>query len=275
MYNIRSTYKKEQKVAGSKKSGAGTSEIYSPKPWFYPLLAFLNEQEEPRFSRSNIIDDNIPEEELIDETQPPPAAATGSETLPATETTSGAQPATASTSGTLPATDSTSELNASSSVVPPSNSKAKRPGKRNAVTSNDNLTADVLRSVQNHFKKPVHNNDGFDIFGTNVAAKLRDLKKQQRILAEKLINETLFEAEMENLTTFYRVMDLANVRFDYNTPSPSTIIHTPSPITYTPSPVHFDTISNSQDNQPMLTNTHISIPDSAATNLPNFDINTN
>ncbi|KAG5871909.1 hypothetical protein JTB14_025001 [Gonioctena quinquepunctata] len=86
-----STYKKEQKkVAGSKKSGAGTSEIYSPKLWYYPLLAFLNEPEEPRSSRSNIIDDNIPEEELIDETQPPPAADTGSETLPATETTSGA-----------------------------------------------------------------------------------------------------------------------------------------------------------------------------------------
>ncbi|KAG5895827.1 hypothetical protein JTB14_028531 [Gonioctena quinquepunctata] len=128
--NIKSTYKKEQKKVAGSKSGAGTSEIYSPKLWYYPLLAFLNEQEEPRSSRSNIIDDNIPEEELIDETQPPPAAYTGSETLPATETTSGSQPATASTSGTLPARDSTSELNASSSVVPPSNSKAKRPQKQ-------------------------------------------------------------------------------------------------------------------------------------------------
>ncbi|KAG5863812.1 hypothetical protein JTB14_009367 [Gonioctena quinquepunctata] len=36
--NIRYTYKKEQeKVAGSKKSGAGTSEIYSPKLWYYPV----------------------------------------------------------------------------------------------------------------------------------------------------------------------------------------------------------------------------------------------
>ncbi|KAG5884837.1 hypothetical protein JTB14_004255 [Gonioctena quinquepunctata] len=170
------------------------------------MLAFSNEQGEPRSSRSNIIDDNRPEEELMDRTQPPSAADTGS------ETTSEAQLATASTSGTLPATDSASELNASSSVVPPSNSKAKWPGKRNADTSNDNLTADVLRSVQNHFKKPVHNNDRFDIFGTNVAAKLRDLTEQQRIFAEKLIVETSFEAEMENLTTFYRVMDPPNVR---------------------------------------------------------------
>lgn len=37
----------------------------------------------------------------------------------------------------------------------------------------------------------------FDIFGINVAEKPKDLTKQQSILAEKLITETLFEEQME------------------------------------------------------------------------------
>lgn len=40
--NIRSTYKKERKkVADSKKSGAGATEIYSPKLWYYQLPAVI------------------------------------------------------------------------------------------------------------------------------------------------------------------------------------------------------------------------------------------
>lgn len=41
--------------------------------------------------------------------------------------------------------------------------------------------------------------DQFDIVGRNVATKLRALPKRQRIIAEKLINETLFEAELGTL----------------------------------------------------------------------------
>jgi hypothetical protein len=40
----------------------------------------------------------------------------------------------------------------------------------------------------------------FYITGTNVAAKLSTLPREQRIFAEKLINDVLFEAEPCNLT---------------------------------------------------------------------------
>lgn len=38
--------------------------------------------------------------------------------------------------------------------------------------------------------------DEFDVFGRNVAAKLRKLAVQHRIYAEKKINDALFDAEM-------------------------------------------------------------------------------
>lgn len=42
--------------------------------------------------------------------------------------------------------------------------------------------------------------DEFDIVGKNVAAKLRQLPPTQRIFAERLINEVLFEAQLGTLT---------------------------------------------------------------------------
>lgn len=41
--------------------------------------------------------------------------------------------------------------------------------------------------------------DEFDAIGRNVAAKLRNMKMDQRIIAEKLLNDILFEAQLGNL----------------------------------------------------------------------------
>lgn len=43
--------------------------------------------------------------------------------------------------------------------------------------------------------------DRYDIIGKGFAVRLRELEKGQRIMAEKIINDVLFEAEMGNLTT--------------------------------------------------------------------------
>jgi len=40
----------------------------------------------------------------------------------------------------------------------------------------------------------------FEITGKNVASKLRILTKEQRIIAEKLINDVLYEAQLGILT---------------------------------------------------------------------------
>lgn len=73
--------------------------------------------------------------------------------------------------------------------------------------SKNDLANDVLVSVGEHFKKPREpkQEDRFDIFGKNVASKLREVEnnnKLQRILAEKQINDVLFDAEMGNLTSY-------------------------------------------------------------------------
>lgn len=56
----------------------------------------------------------------------------------------------------------------------------------------------------NDFLKIPHNNsivmeDEFDAIGRNVAAKLRNMRLDQRIIAEKLLSDILFEAQLGNL----------------------------------------------------------------------------
>ncbi|CAJ0968718.1 unnamed protein product [Ranitomeya imitator] len=46
---LRTVFKKEvNKVENSKKSGAGTEEVYVPRLWYYDLMAFTRDQEIPR-----------------------------------------------------------------------------------------------------------------------------------------------------------------------------------------------------------------------------------
>lgn len=53
----------------------------------------------------------------------------------------------------------------------------------------------------NNFKGLARKDEYFNVFSKNVTIKLRDLPKQQRLIAEKIINETLFEVEMDNLNS--------------------------------------------------------------------------
>jgi hypothetical protein len=48
--------------------------------------------------------------------------------------------------------------------------------------------------------------DRFQITGNNVASKLRILNNEQRIIAEKLINVVLYEAELGSLTRNSRLI---------------------------------------------------------------------
>jgi hypothetical protein len=48
--------------------------------------------------------------------------------------------------------------------------------------------------------------DMFNITGKNVASKLRILTKEQRIIAEKLINDVLYEAQLGTLTRNSRLI---------------------------------------------------------------------
>lgn len=58
-----------------------------------------------------------------------------------------------------------------------------------------------MLSVTKHFKQPKILEDCYDVFGKNVIMRLHDLLNNQRIIAQKLISDVLFAAEMGTLTT--------------------------------------------------------------------------
>ncbi|RVE40880.1 hypothetical protein evm_014469 [Chilo suppressalis] len=176
-------------------SSSGTDDIYEPKLCYYSLLRFLDEQNTPLQSRSN----------LDDEIKSPESVSSAGDNLSVHESAGqevqsdeGSNASAQHNHDATPTTEATSSLSLSSSR------------KRNSEAA---LTKDVLISVRDHFKRPAPSppppmrpDDRFDIFGKAVAFKLRDLNKTQRILAEKIINETLAAAELGGLTTSHTVM---------------------------------------------------------------------
>lgn len=61
---------------------------------------------------------------------------------------------------------------------------------------------EVLSTVIQKLNK---DDDQFDIIGKNVAFKLRSLSTEKSIVAEKLINDILFEANVANITNYTKI----------------------------------------------------------------------
>lgn len=69
--------------------------------------------------------------------------------------------------------------------------------KKRSVDPTDALLTTINEQLQ--AKSSLPQRDRFTIFGEQVAIKLRSVSDNQRIMAEKLINDVLFEAELANL----------------------------------------------------------------------------
>ncbi|EFN84099.1 Protein stand still [Harpegnathos saltator] len=65
-------------------------------------------------------------------------------------------------------------------------------------------TVEEQEPVTDQMRVTTHNSfvmeDEYDAIGRNVAAKLRNMRMDQRIIAEKLLNDILFEAQLGNLS---------------------------------------------------------------------------
>lgn len=95
-----------------------------------------------------------------------------------------------------------------------SNNNSSRPPKPCKTKRKDeSLANEVLESVRDHFKRPrpIVTEDRCDIIGKNVAMKLRALDAKQIIVAEKLINDLLFEAEIGNLTPEHAYINMRDI----------------------------------------------------------------
>ncbi|RVE39903.1 hypothetical protein evm_015447 [Chilo suppressalis] len=182
--SLRTAYQKERKkVEESKRSGAGADAVYVPKLWYYKELSFINDQNVARTSVSNV-DEN---EESADEEQ-----QIEQQHL---DIDNNSQP--------NEILIQPNEESDNDGFVAGNSARRPKPKRKNE----DNLVNSVLQSVNDHFQRPrdeVRKEDRHDIYCKSIASKLRDLPRQQRMLAEKLMNDVLFEAEWGNLTLDYK-----------------------------------------------------------------------
>ncbi|VVC98980.1 unnamed protein product [Leptidea sinapis] len=137
-------------------------------------------------------------------------------------------------SSKLPTSTSTqSPLPPSASISPVQIKKKKK----------EDLQHDLMTLARDHYKKPENE---YQVMARNWAFKLERMSGEQRRLAEKFINEILFEGEEGNLHRHSVVINPSQPALAWNTPSP--IPYTPSPISHTSSEQSY--LSNTE--QPVM-----------------------
>lgn len=104
-----------------------------------------------------------------------------------------------------------------------------RPGSNKRKKTNDDLTSEVLTTMRDHFKRPTEQHDRYDLIGRTIALRLKSLDKRVALVAEKKINDILFEAEMGYLST--------PTMYPYASSRSQSPISTPCP-TPSPSPTY-------------------------------------
>ncbi|XP_021701701.1 uncharacterized protein LOC5576860 isoform X2 [Aedes aegypti] len=180
--NMRSNYRKEKRKV---QTCLANGQRFVPTLWYYPLMGFLDGQDESGNSDSEGIDIECVKVQIPDSPEPHSEDADEAYSLATTTELSNSEliipiddfPTKEDTAGTI---DLTNE----------------RKRKHEGATASD----------QNHFRTTVNNGeDRHDAFGRSIAFKLRALSDEQRIYAEKLIIDALHEAELGNLNKYCRL----------------------------------------------------------------------
>uniref|UniRef100_A0A182X0A5 MADF domain-containing protein n=1 Tax=Anopheles quadriannulatus TaxID=34691 RepID=A0A182X0A5_ANOQN len=192
---LRTCYRRELgKISKSIQSGASEENVYQPTLWYFDLFTFLDEGKgqdgelpydgcdtsaAAHDSAVEEIVEHIEIEYIDDETH--------------------------QDSNDYDSTGEEERLLSpcsmdSSNVAEPSSGKRKYSSIDQGVD-----TRASYGSASNNVPFTSKREDAFDIFGKHVAYKLRSLNKQQSILAQKLINDVLFEGEMETLNRHCKI----------------------------------------------------------------------
>ncbi|KAJ8953479.1 hypothetical protein NQ318_023600, partial [Aromia moschata] len=197
--SLRSVYRKElAKVNKSIRSGSGEDEIYKPSLWYFDLLHFLNDQETPRQSR-NTMDEN--EESAVDE---PPEQVEEDVHESSADGGRSETPATSLSEASTPH---------SSNILSRNTSRSHSSTRKRKGVPNDDGTTDIMKLVGNKLES-LQAEDAFQVFGKHVANKLRDVPSSQNAIAQKLISDVLFEAELGTLTRNFQIVDMTSQRQD-------------------------------------------------------------
>ena len=115
----------------------------------------------------------------------------------------------------LPSSDSSPAINDANQFDPLACNAEYSPKPKSKKRKLD-VREELLSLIKDHFKERAKKpeEDRFDILGKYLALRLRNLGKVQRVLAEKMLNEVLCEAELGALTTDHKVVATSNlVRF--------------------------------------------------------------
>ncbi|KAG8316695.1 hypothetical protein J6590_044483 [Homalodisca vitripennis] len=111
------------------------------------------------------------------------------------------------TTSSLP-TSGDDRASASSRSVTPAPNVPRQKRKKNLTT-----TDEVLQLAGQQLKA-IRPDDEFDAFGKYIAHKLRSLKGNQSVFARKLMNDVIYEGELETLTKDYKVMISPSQQFN-------------------------------------------------------------
>lgn len=76
---------------------------------------------------------------------------------------------------------------------------------------NDDGTNEVMTLVGKKLES-LQTEDAFQVFGKHVGNKLRNVNSQQNAIAQKLISDILFEAELGTLTRHFQLVDMTSQR---------------------------------------------------------------
>ncbi|KAK7025487.1 hypothetical protein SK128_017606 [Halocaridina rubra] len=193
--NLRTAYRKElRKVTSSIAMGCAPDEVYVPRLWYFNLLSFLNDQDISDTPVSNFCDtelkeeqDPLPCESIFIDDYKTAETPSGSETYEASSPPPPPPPPLASLPHSIATCNETQ-------LLPHPGPSRKRLRKREGDET------DYLLSFVGERLRASQPEDQFDIAGRYVAAKLRNLPRDQCIYAEKFIHEILFEAELGNLS---------------------------------------------------------------------------
>ena len=100
-------------------------------------------------------------------------------------------------------------MSEASSVLPPSSSITNTTSFQGRKRGRFIDPRDVLLNTINEklSLSTYYERDRFTVLGKHIGMKLRTLTRSQRIIAEKLINEVLFEAELNNLNRNWGLVD--------------------------------------------------------------------
>ncbi|XP_060800384.1 uncharacterized protein LOC106141821 [Amyelois transitella] len=200
--SLRTCYRRERTKVEASMQYDG--DLYEPTLWYYNQLTFLDDLD-PESPENNNDDHETTEDKSWQE-------ADVEEEI---NFVSAHEYPTSSKEEYLETISETDESEPETDRLEPSSSKSAAKSRSKFATKrsfdNSSLPNNVVNLLNTCIKRSRLENtnpDRHDIYCNSLAMKLRCLDNHQRIFAEKLINDVMFEAELGNLNTEFKLVKL-------------------------------------------------------------------